>query len=280
MFTLQLSTKTKISIARILNAWITFFIGSDKRVIERSGIRYQVDLSEGIELSLYMFGNFQKHVFNNQYYQEKPGDVILDIGANIGSMTLQFAQKVPQGRVYAFEPTQYALGKLMKNLSLNPTLAERITVVNAFVSDESAQQPDIQAYSSWKVDGSKSTPVHEIHLGAVMDTTGISAISLDDFVQENKIDRINYIKIDTDGHEYKVLKGSETTIARFKPVIIFEISKYLMAESNTTFQYFFDFFQKFNYQLFDSATNQRVDMTNYERLISDTGCTDLIATPK
>jgi FkbM family methyltransferase len=280
MYTMRLSTKTKIYIARILHALITFFTGSDQRVIVRGGIRYHVDLTEGIDLSLYLFGNFQKHIFCNKYYKEKPDDVILDVGANIGSMTLQFAQKVPQGRVYAFEPTQYALDKLMKNCSLNPILAERITVINTFVSVESAHEPDIQAYSSWKVDSSHCTPVHEIHLGAIMATTGVSAISIDDFVQENKIKRINYIKIDTDGHEYKVLKGSENTIARFKPVIIFEISKYLMVESNTSFQHFFDLFQKFNYQLFDSATDQSVDMTNFEKLISDVGATDLIAVPK
>ena len=276
---MRLSTKTKIYIARILHALITFFTGSDQRVIVRGGIRYHVDLTEGIDLSLYLFGNFQKHIFCNKYYKETPDDVILDVGANIGSMTLQFAQKVPQGRVYAFEPTQYALDKLMKNCSLNPILAERITVINTFVSVESAHEPDIQAYSSWKVDSSHCTPVHEIHLGAIMATTGVSAISIDDFVQENKIERINYIKIDTDGLEYEILKGAKTVIVNFRPIIIFEITLYTLQEKGIAFDFIYDYFNQLGYRLFDLVTNAEVNMLNFSQFIPENGSTDLIGVP-
>ena len=71
-----------------------------------------MDLSEGIELSLYLFGNFQKHIINNKILHFKADDVIIDVGANVGIMSLQFAARVPHGRVYSFEPTYYAFENL------------------------------------------------------------------------------------------------------------------------------------------------------------------------
>lgn len=59
---------------------------------------------------------------------------MLDIGANIGSHTLPLAQMVgPSGRVYSFEPTDYAFGKQRRNLSLNPELSKRVNALQSML---------------------------------------------------------------------------------------------------------------------------------------------------
>src|SRR3954463_13566078 len=115
-------TQIKIFFAKILYRATRLFYHKNIQLIKRGGINYEVDLSEGIELSLYLFGNFQKHVTQNAFLTINEDFTIIDIGANVGLMTLQFAQLVPKGKVYSFEPTFYALERLKKNLSLNEEL--------------------------------------------------------------------------------------------------------------------------------------------------------------
>ena len=50
-----------------------------------------------------------------------------------------------------------------------------------------------------------------------MDTTDISAISLDDFCENEKISRVNFIKIDTDGYEMDILSDAGECINKYKP---------------------------------------------------------------
>ncbi len=273
-------TRIKIFLAKILYKTVTIFVGKEKRIIQKDGVNYEVDLSEGIELSLYLFGDFQKHVTKNAFLTIKDDFTIIDIGANVGLMTLQFAKLVPNGKVYSFEPTFYALERLKKNLSLNESIAKNVTVINSFVSEKSDTKPDIVAFSSWKVNGERSTNDHPVHLGTPKSTEGVPAISLDDFVEVNAIDKIDFIKIDTDGHEYEVFKGAKKAIAKYRPKIIFEIGLYVMDEKNISFDYYHRYFKDLNYKLFDTQSDAEINLDNYKKHIPQKGSTDLIAVPQ
>jgi len=109
-------TQIKIFFARILYRIVKLFYRRDIQLIKRDGIFYEVDLSEGIELSLFLFGNFQKHVSNNKVLQLAKDAVVFDIGANVGLMSLQFAQLVPEGRVYSWEAAHFAVMHKLDNL--------------------------------------------------------------------------------------------------------------------------------------------------------------------
>jgi FkbM family methyltransferase len=272
-------TRIKIFGASILYKVVTLFVGKDKRVVERDGIKYEIDLSEGIELSMYLFGNFQKHILANKHYKIKQDDVIFDIGTNIGLMTLQFAKLVPNGKVYSFEPTHYAIGRLRSNLALNPELAKRVQIINSFVSERSSDSPEIVAFASWKVSGERSDKDHPVHLGTPMPAEGVPSVSLDDFTRLNAIEKINFIKIDTDGHEYEVFKGGKETIGKYRPHIIFEIGLYVMDEKKIAFDFYFNYFKDLNYKLVDTKTDKEITLSNYRNYIPKNGSTDLIAIP-
>ncbi|MGZ3885199.1 MAG: FkbM family methyltransferase [Bacteroidia bacterium] len=272
-------TRIKIFLARVLYKMTTLFVGKDKKVIRKNGINYEVDLSEGIELSLYLFGSFQSHITKNSYLTIKDDFVIIDIGANVGLMTLQFAKLTPKGKVYSFEPTFYALERLKKNLSLNPEMAGRVEVINSFVSETSSANPGIVAFSSWKVNGEKDESNHPVHLGTPKSAEGVPSVSLDDFVAQRKLEKIDFIKIDTDGHEYEVFKGARKAIASTRPKIIFEIGLYVMDEKNISFDFYYNYFQELNYRLIDTKTEKEITLQNYRSYIPKNGSTDLIAIP-
>jgi FkbM family methyltransferase len=254
-------------------------VGKSTRIIHRGGITYEVDLSEGIDLSLFLFGGFQNHVLRNRFTELCADAVMIDVGANFGVMTVGLAQACPKGKVFAFEPTHYALARLKRNLQLNPELASRVEVINSFVSKQSDANASIIAYSSWKVDGKQTGAEHPVHLGTPQSAEGVPAISLDDFCSQRHLERLDYIKIDTDGHEYEVLLGAREAINRYRPLVLFEIGQYVMDENNTNFSLYLEFFTQSHFNLFDTKTNQRVDLTNFRKIIPVNGTTDIIAVP-
>lgn len=262
---------------QILYRLVHLICREDKRIIVRNGIKYEIDLSEGIDLSLFLFGNFQKHVSQNKYLSLPQDAIIFDVGANSGIMSLQFAKLVPLGKVYSFEPTFYAFSKLEKNLELNPELAKRIVAIQSFVSSSTSEEPNIKAYASWKVGGTVESVKHRVHGGIEKSAERIGAVCLDDFCEQNEIKRLGFIKIDTDGHEFEVLKGAKKVINEFSPIIIFEIGIYLMDERSIVFSDYLKFFDSLGYSLFNSKNLKNMNAHNYYKYIPLRGTIDILA---
>jgi len=179
-------TRIRIFLGRILYRIVHLVYWTDRRVIIRNGIKYEVDLSEGMDLSTFLFGQFQKHVSHNKYLPLPQDGIIFDIGANSGMMSLQFAKFVPAGKVYSFEPTFYVFSKLKRNMELNPELAKRIVAVQSFVSSSTSQKPDIKAYASWKVGGTVEGVRHRIHGGVGKSAEGGGSGVLGRFLRAGK----------------------------------------------------------------------------------------------
>lgn len=273
-------TRIKIFGAKILLFFTSVFVDTKKKhLITRNNIHFEVDLTEGIDLSLYLFNDFQSHVYQNKFVQLKDEDVIFDVGANIGIMSLNFASKAKNGKVYAFEPTHYALKKLYRNIELNPELAKVITVTNCFISAKSDANPEIVAFSSWKLN-SRTDLDHEFHLGTPMSAEGVPSITMDDFVEKNNITKLDFIKVDTDGHEYEVFSGACNTIAALRPKIIFELGLYVMKEKNFDFDFYWNYFHPLNYKLYDSSNSEEITIENYNSHLPKYGSIDVLAIPQ
>lgn len=275
-------TRLKIAGARLLYRLVKLTGRPDVLIAERQGIRFRLDLREGIDLSVYLFGAFQKHVFSNKLLTLKPDAIVLDVGANAGFMTLQFARLCPQGHVFAFEPTHYAVQRFKENLALNPGLAPRVTLRQCFVSDKSEAQPRLVAYASWPVSGNPAgveAVAHAVHLGRSLSADGVPAITLDAWMEEVKPERVNFIKIDTDGHEWSVLSGAQNLIKRFRPAIIFEVGQYVMEEKGLDFNTYLNFFQMHHYVLYNSAGGQKLTISNWHKIIPRLGTIDVLALP-
>jgi hypothetical protein len=79
-------TRIKMSIARILYRILKLLLSRNTYIIRRKGIYYGVDISEGIDLSLFLFGGFQDHITRNKYICLLKDAVVFDVGENIGVM--------------------------------------------------------------------------------------------------------------------------------------------------------------------------------------------------
>src|SRR5215510_3826991 len=131
---MKLATATKIRIAGAIYTSLTFVrrscgFRSDTVVCRRGGVTWSLDLRDGVQLSIYLFGTFERTTGRALRRWLPRGGVAIDVGANVGAHTLPMAHHVGDaGRVIAIEPTQTAIEALRRNVGLNPDLAPRITV--------------------------------------------------------------------------------------------------------------------------------------------------------
>jgi FkbM family methyltransferase len=230
---LNLDTATKIQIGRALYYTVRAMrriTGSttDQARCRRQGLNWELDLSEGIDLSLFVFGAFDRPADRAIRRWLRPGMVALDIGANVGGHALPMADLVgPSGRVYAFEPTGWAFDRLKRNLALNPSLAPVLTPIHAAMVGRN-DPPAPSYYSSWNfVDRGE---VHEVHRGALRSVGDARFVTLDEMVAELALEGVDFIKLDVDGFEVGVLEGGATALRRFRPPILFELCPHSQEE--------------------------------------------------
>ena len=78
-----------------------------------------MNLNEGIDLSIFLFGKFENSILDVAKYLVKKKIAIVDIGSNMGVHSLRLAKIFNTSNVYSIEPTDFAYNKLSKNVSLN-----------------------------------------------------------------------------------------------------------------------------------------------------------------
>lgn len=200
--TLLLSTAQKIGLAKLVSRSVLLCrkaMGKPPEAeFRRSGIRWRLDLREGIDFSIYLLGSFEPSTVRAYRAIVKPGQIVLDIGANVGAHTLPLAELVGE-RGSAFEPTAFAAQKLAANAALNPRLAARISLCQVMLVADGSQPLPAAVFSSCALVAAQA--VHEKHGGRLMHTTGARAAPLDAMVAELRLSRVDFIKLDVDGHE-------------------------------------------------------------------------------
>lgn len=262
-FRVILTTNTKIALARYAYRSISTFRSmagkTDAAEVRRGGLRWALNLKEGIDFSIYLTGAFERLTLNALMRLVREGDTVLDIGANIGAHTLYLARRVGlSGHVYAFEPTDFAFGKLSRNLSLNPELLPRVSTQQMFLAAEPNVERQQAIYASWPLE--PEGHVHPKHGGQLATTVGAAVDSLDHFVERTGIDRIDLIKIDVDGHELPVLSGAHNVLQRFRPTIVMEVSPYVHAEEEQSFDSLIVLLRDLGYSLRHASTGKSLPL--------------------
>ncbi|MEX0807143.1 MAG: FkbM family methyltransferase [Dongiaceae bacterium] len=141
----------------------------------------------------------------------RPGRVVIDVGAFIGTHTVFFAKQVgPAGHVYAIEPQRHTFHMLCGNVALNSL--KNVTCLPCIAAAVPGEQK-IAMYNPDLVQNFGGARVSLLPNGET-----VSAIRIDDL----PLSRCDLIKIDTEGMEPDVLAGARKTIERFRPVVYCE----------------------------------------------------------
>jgi FkbM family methyltransferase len=183
--------------------------------------------------------------FMKNFIKEK--DVVLDIGANIGLHAL-IAGKLsgPNGKVIAAEPVDYIYRRLKENIEINNT--RNITLLKKAFSDKTGTAEitiSLEGFDAWNSLGGQSNMTGSRFKKETIETT-----TLDDFLADANTPTPDFIKIDTEGWEYNVLKGS-TILGRIAPVLMIEYSDEISSNFGFSTAMVFDKLTEYGYKLYD-----------------------------
>jgi len=157
--------------------------------------------------------------------QAKRGDVVVDVGANIGYYTVLLANKVGEnGKVYAFEPDKINFEILKKNIEANNL--KNIEIINAAVGSKAGKLKLYKSKNNFGDHKLFKPTLPSLKKGgktkiASEETEVVRIIKLDDYLKNQKI---NLMKIDTQGWEPEVIDGAMKIIKRDQPIMFLEYS--------------------------------------------------------
>ena len=165
-----------------------------------------------------LFGNWEKDSLYLWAKLCETSDVIFDIGANTGVYSLIAKSVNSNSSVYAFDPVKRVYDKLSENIQLN---SFNIQSHQLALSDKTGEAIvyDTETEHTYSVTVNKN-------LHAVTDKVNevkIKTLRLDDFIEQNNIDKIDIMKIDVETHEPEVLEGMGKYLRIFKPTLLIEI---------------------------------------------------------
>jgi FkbM family methyltransferase len=176
-----------------------------------SRFRIAVDVHYPIERAM-LAGRYEPELLGLIRRVVPVGGTCLDVGANVGAITLALADRVGRsGRVVAFEPGAFLFKRLEANIRRNPDLEDIVTSVNLGVSDRPSTL-------YWNEDANNPGNAGLLQSSGAQ----VEVVALDDYFSRNPIARLDFVKIDVEGMEYEVLRGGRETWRKFRPVLYFE----------------------------------------------------------
>lgn len=180
----------------------------------RSGALLHTTHIDHLQLLLHYLGTFEPKALDAMRHRLKPGGCLLDVGANIGLFAIEGAKVVgPTGSVIAIEAAPHHARSVEQSAALNGM--SNIEVFDVAVGDQNGEAlltlpggANFGMFTLGNVDGSE--------------TYKVSVRRIDDIVGERRID---FIKMDIEGSEYKALLGASQTLERDKPPVLIELNE-------------------------------------------------------
>ena len=259
-------------ITREYPAVIDSFSLEDRRTIQFAN--WQNPLTNAITITSNMVDFFRQFIAE--------GDLVIDIGANIGDTTVPMALCAGKtGITLGFDPNPYVFKILKQNASLNPEYTN-IHPFNYAITTTPEEFYFISSEASF-ANGGISQTKESIH-GKYVAAEKVKGVNLKNFLQENysnNLHKLSFIKIDTEGYDKEIIKSISDLITAYQPVIIAES---FGKSSNDAKMELYDVIARHDYDIFyfaDFDTTAEVKKMHTKQQMTDWKDTiNIFATPK
>jgi FkbM family methyltransferase len=180
------------------------------------GDDYYRHIPDGGDITDSVMAAIQPHI--------RPDSVCLDVGANIGLYSLGLSSLAPKGKIYAFEPSPSAYGHLQSNLRTNG--AANVDACQLAVSDTTGTVHfhDFSFFSAGSFSSDEGSLLSSESYGS--QSFEAATTTIDEFVADRQLDRVDFIKVDVEGAELSVLAGAEKTLATYRPATVLEFNTF------------------------------------------------------
>jgi FkbM family methyltransferase len=205
-------------------------LGNDIEVLNFNGIRLPAPIKKEDEsiLGNFVMSTLTQHLFSLDVNEDfpvlhvipegpyeiknvtiEPGDIVFDLGACVGEFSALAAYR--GANVIAFEPINWIIQSyLQQTVSLNEHLPGHIGIARFAVSDHVGKELFEVSYCNMgenkMAKGKPAKPLEEVDV-----------ITMDEYVKQNDIDKVSFIKADIEGAERYMLKGATETLRKFGP---------------------------------------------------------------
>ncbi len=216
--------------------------GKRKLLTLNDNIVINLKLDDWIQQQLFFLGSYENFELNCIKKFINKGDICIDVGANFGLYSLHLSKWVgDSGKVIAFEPFEENFKALVDNISLNKltnVVAEKLAISDRFEEiclSYNPEENNLGMVSAFEVQGKK--------------TEKAKAISIDEYIKNQSVESLKFVKIDIEGNEYKALVGMTATIKKFRPLIQLEIVDEILLQTPFSKEDIFNFMKEVNYRL-------------------------------
>lgn len=188
-------------------------------------VKYNV--ANDLEISLYPQGEIAEFLSVNRLFEKtelalvasylRPGMKVLDVGANIGLYSILADKRMQTGAVWAFEPSKETFKRLQRNLKLNSCkLVQSLQVALSDTPDSSSVLMTDSGFGDAYRYLKPTFTAPEVGQSELVRVT-----SLDRWAEENRVTDLNFLKVDIEGGEYRMLLGAEQTLRSNHDLTVF-----------------------------------------------------------
>jgi FkbM family methyltransferase len=182
------------------------------------GLLFHCDTQSFLEWYIFFYGAFRPEVSRLINRMLRPGQVAIDIGANVGMHSVIMANRVgPTGHVVVFEPDPHPMGRLRRNMALNGI--DWVTTVEAAVSARSETRTFYLHDDS--IGNFANASLVAANVGKQTASVEMQVVSIDEWMRDNPLPRVDVVKLLAQGEEYNALQGMRGLIERDRPKIFF-----------------------------------------------------------
>ena len=222
-------------------------LGDPLIIKTREGFKIFVCPSEFIGRHIFIDGSYEHDCVNIFKYRLREGDVVLDIGANIGFFSLLAAKCVgTSGAVYSYEASSSCINILKKNISIN---GYSNISSNQFAITDACENIEFHVSNENNTGLSSIRDIGENKVS----TVNVPCINIDSLL--DTLPKVRLVKIDIEGAEYKALSGMEKLIKRDRPDIIMEVSDSFLKQMGSSANEVLFLLKTHKYRLFNISDN-------------------------
>ena len=194
--------------------------------VRRGGCVWRLNPSDYICGHLFWYGDLDRCDFAIISGNVTKGDRILDIGSNFGYYSISLAKRLGGDcRIDAFEPFPETFAKLQANIQLNSL---------GCIHPHRIALGDSECVMSMLPVGGNTGAAYLSHRIVDSGAISVNVNTLDQFVREQGIARLDFVKIDVEGFEYAVLEGGKCTLATLHPPLMIEVCPENLVRQNKT----------------------------------------------